>query len=628
MMAPALAPQRQLGRFHILDKIGEGGMGTVYLAEDDQQRRVALKVPRFNPDEDPELLRRFYREARAAARVEHPNVCPVFEVGQADGIHYLAMPYVEGTSLVRLSGAGRAWPPRQAVELVRRLALAAAALHEQAIVHRDLKPGNIIVRPDGDPILMDFGLARPVGGCAAGLTLPSSALTLAGTPVGTPAYMSPEQALGDANLGPAADIYSLGVILYELLVGQRPFDGPVAAVYAQILHSLPEPPSSLRPGLDAAVDGICLKALAKKPAERFGSMAAFAAALSRYLDRKRGEGRGARDEKSQKKQNGLSSLAPRPSPLAPARVVGVLLAGLVGGLLALDVPRSAGPARPPAKEITNSLGIRLVHIPPGHFLMGSPAGEEGRHNDEDEHVVTLSRPFYLGAHEVTVGQFAAFVAATGYKTEAERDRNGGCGYDVKGNHFVRNPSFHWRRPGWEQTDEHPAVNVSWNDAAAFCAWLSRKEGRTYELPSEAEWEYACRGDTLTRFATGEDAESLVGSANVADAAARARFPSWTTTRGSDGFVFTAPVGRFRPNAWGLFDMHGNVWEWCADWYGTYPRAALTDPRGPSQGPGKVLRGGSWFGSPRHCRAANRFHQPPSAANISFGFRVALRLPPR
>jgi formylglycine-generating enzyme required for sulfatase activity len=305
-------------------------------------------------------------------------------------------------------------------------------------------------------------------------------------------------------------------------------------------------------------------------------------------------------------------------------LAGLLLCGLVWALFLLDLPHPARPTRPPTSELTNSLGMKLRRIPPGTFLMGSPAGEDGRHDDEDLHDATISRAFFLGDREVTVGQFRAFVAATGYRTDAERDRNGGCAYDAKKSRFVRGTAYSWRNPGWEQTDDHSVVNVSWNDAVAFCAWLSRKEGGTYDLPTEAEWEYACRAGTLSRFATGEETESLLGAANVADASARRLFPSWTTTRGADGFVFTAPAGRFRPNAWGLYDMHGNVWEWCADWYGLYPRSAVRDPRGPSQGPGRILRGGSWFGSPRHCRSANRFHQPPSVSNVCFGFRVALR----
>ena len=131
-----------------------------------------------------------------------------------------------------------------------------------------------------------------------------------------------------------------------------------------------------------------------------------------------------------------------------------------------------------------------------------------------------------------------------------------------------NGKYSWRNAGFEQTDEHPVVNVSWNDAVAFCKWLSRKEGKTYRLPTEAEWEYACRAGTTTRYYSGDDPETLAKVGNVADATAKAKFANWKyTIKASDGYVFTAPVGQFTPNAFGLYDMHGNAWQWCADRYG-------------------------------------------------------------
>jgi len=167
------------------------------------------------------------------------------------------------------------------------------------------------------------------------------------------------------------------------------------------------------------------------------------------------------------------------------------------------------------------------------------------------------------------------------------------------------------------------VNVTWNDAVKFCEWLSRKEGKTYELPTEAEFEYACRAGTTTRFWTGEGAESLMGSANAADASAKKRFTDWETTEGDDGYVFTAPVGRFRPNPWGLYDMAGNVWEWCADGQREYGPEPVKDPRGPAEG-NRLLRGGSFFGNPKYCRSADRYQAAPETRNVNFGFRVALR----
>ena len=164
------------------------------------------------------------------------------------------------------------------------------------------------------------------------------------------------------------------------------------------------------------------------------------------------------------------------------------------------------------------------------------------------------------------------------------------------------------KPGFEQTDQHPVVNVSWNDAVAFAEWLSRKEGKTYRLPTEAEWEYACRAGTTTRYFCGDDAEGLaeVGKRRGWDGPGKVSRLD-VTIAARDGFVYTAPVGRYRPNAWGLHDMHGNVWEWCWDWYGADYYKALTRgrPAGPLEAADRVIRGGSWSSDPRHCRSADR-----------------------
>ena len=199
----------------------------------------------------------------------------------------------------------------------------------------------------------------------------------------------------------------------------------------------------------------------------------------------------------------------------------------------------------------------------------------------------ITKPFYLGTYHVTRGQFRQFVADTGYKTDAEKgEKPGAWGWNPDKKEFGFNEKYSWRNAGFEQTDEHPVVNVSWNDAVEFCKWLSRKEGKTYRLPTEAEWEYACRAGTTTRYYSGDDPETLAKVGNVADAAAKAKFPDWTwTIKANDGYVFTAPVGKFKPNAFGLYDMHGNAWQWCADWYGAeyYAKSPADDPTGPDSG---------------------------------------------
>ncbi len=275
--AAATLPE-QFGRYRIIRKLGQGGMGAVYLAHDTQlDRPVALKVPRFTPEDSPELLERFHREARAAATLRHPHICPVYDVGQIDGVHYLTMAYIEGRLMSELVRAGQPLPQPQAAALVRLLALALAHAHAHGVIHRDLKPANVMLNQDGDPAVMDFGLARQVN-------KEGERLTKSGVVMGTPAYMSPEQVEGDvAAMGPGCDVYSLGVILYELLTGRLPFTGSMAAVLGQIVSQPPERPSAFRPDLNPQLESIVMKAMAKKIGDRYRSMDEFAAALTGYL---------------------------------------------------------------------------------------------------------------------------------------------------------------------------------------------------------------------------------------------------------------------------------------------------------------------------------------------------------
>jgi formylglycine-generating enzyme required for sulfatase activity len=270
----------QFGRYKILKKLGGGGMGTVYLAHDTQlDRQVALKVPHFSADDDPEAVVRFQREGRAAATLHHPNICPVYDVGQLDGIHFLTMAYIAGTSLFRFTQVASKKPiaERQVAGVVRKLALALHEAHARGVVHRDLKPSNIMIDGRREPIVMDFGLARRG-------SRSDEQLTQAGSILGTPAYMAPEQVRGDVQaMGPSCDIYSLGVILYELLTGHQPFTGQLETVLYKAVHEEPPDPVEHRADLDPRLAAICLRAMAKRAENRFASMAEFAAALDDYL---------------------------------------------------------------------------------------------------------------------------------------------------------------------------------------------------------------------------------------------------------------------------------------------------------------------------------------------------------
>jgi len=269
----------EFGRYRILRPLGRGAMGTVYLADDTQLgRRVALKTPRFEEDDDGEILQRFYREARVAATLRHPNICPVYDVGDIGGVHYISMAYIEGRLLSSYIVPDDLQPERNVLLVVRKLAGALQEAHDRGIIHRDLKPGNVMVDERGEPIIMDFGLAHQASRES------QVRLTQFGMLVGSPAYMSPEQVHGDLEkIGPTTDQYSLGVMLYELLTGRLPFQGSLAAVLGQIVVKRPKPPGELRAGLDPRIEEVCLRMLAKSPRDRFPSMKAVADELGVIL---------------------------------------------------------------------------------------------------------------------------------------------------------------------------------------------------------------------------------------------------------------------------------------------------------------------------------------------------------
>jgi formylglycine-generating enzyme required for sulfatase activity len=533
-------------------------------------------------------------------------------------------------------------------------------LNEQHHVqHRDVKPANFLL-VGGCVKVADYGLAK---------LLEHTVST--GTGSMTPAYAAPE--FFHNQVSRWSDQYSLAATYCQLRGNRLPFEGSIAAIMAGHLTRPPDLsmlPEAERPAV--------ARALAKKPEERWPSCRAFVEALGAGMPEPRAprppavrarpaapagtptsepaperpaKPRPPERTAPQRAGPAKQQHAPRPerddespstfkNPLAPkprraslrerddrvaphwsvwpwAVLVALGVLVVFGMGLALLVrsggkPRDTSRAEPsvppeqakaaepkpptpaaPDKEITNSIGMKLVRIPAGTFLMGSPEDDtDALDNEKPRHAVKITQDFYLGKYEVTRGQFRRFVEEAGYKTTQEQ---------VNGGNTWKENQF------YSQTDEHPVVWVDWNDARAFCNWLTKKEDRQYRLPTEAEWEYSCRTGTKSKWHNGDDPEKL---ADVA------RFGKHL----ADG---TSPVGQYRPNRFGLYDMHGNVWEWCEDWYDEryYQNRPTTDPAGPATGSFRVIRGGSYFRAPRYCRAAHRHWFAPYTSGGPLGFRV-------
>ncbi|GEM_PF-1476964 len=304
--------------YEILGEIAQGGMGIVYKARRvDLDRMVALKVMIAGEHATTEMLERFHLEAKAAARLEHPNIVRIFEVGAEGARHFFTMAYIEGKPLSNLIRQGEV-SPRRAMEITRKIALALAYAHAQGILHRDVKPSNILIDPAGEPHLADFGLAKDVAG--GGITAPGATL-------GTPAYASPEQLEGDqTQVGPRTDVYSLGATLYEMLTGRSPFVGDSALeVIARVLYEELEPPRKVNPKIQPDIETICLKAMEKDVDRRYAGAAELAADIGRYLD---GEPISARPTSWIGRHVHRARRSPRALIAAAGAVLVVLLCGI------------------------------------------------------------------------------------------------------------------------------------------------------------------------------------------------------------------------------------------------------------------------------------------------------------
>lgn len=276
----AAACPKTIGRFRILQELGAGTNGRVFLAHDPKlDREVAIKVPHPDRLKSQRDIERFLHATRAAAQLRHENICPIYEINDVPGEYFLVMAYIKGKSLSHYLAGDRALPIRQSVLLTRQIALAMTEPHQKGILHRDLKPDNIqFDEQRRQPVIMDFGLAH--------FEIPNSPrLTHDGQLLGTPYYMSPEQAVGHSeDVGPAADLYSLGVMLYQMLTGQRPITGRTVGEVLRNIHTQePIPPGQHRAEIDQKLNDLCLKAIAKRSQDRFASMSEFANRLTNYL---------------------------------------------------------------------------------------------------------------------------------------------------------------------------------------------------------------------------------------------------------------------------------------------------------------------------------------------------------
>ncbi|MBL8265948.1 bifunctional serine/threonine-protein kinase/formylglycine-generating enzyme family protein [Steroidobacter sp.] len=588
------------GRFKLVELVGEGGMSRVFKAIDlrrvearSQNPFLAVKVLTVPSDHFLATIQTLDREAHKLQSLTHPNIVRVIDVDRDGATVFMTMEFLSGASLLEtLRRAGGAGLPReQAQAVVDGIAEALEFAHRMGIVHGDLKPGNVILTESGEVKVIDFGIARffkrpfdpPAEPMAVGL-VPDNEQDWETVNALTPPYASPEM-LQDREPDPRDDIYALACIAYELLTGAHPFKG------------------------NASLEAHAAKlAVAAHPAVSATQLKAIAHGLQFDRQRRTGSAHGFADE--------FAGVRPRSSRWLP--ITGAAVAVLVLAVLAwLYFVRDAATPTQPVAKLTDGQLFRdcptcplMSVLPAGKFIQGSAAEAA----EQPPHPVAIARPIAFGTREVTIGEFREFAEDTDWQAQ-------GC--QVYDGEWRARSDVNWNSVDEAHTALHPVSCVSWDDATAYAAWLSKKSGQAYRLPSASEWEYAASAGTAPATPLGADLETACKVANVADEAGAERYPGWNALGCNDRFVQSAPVASFAPNAFGLHDMLGNVFEWVEDcWNPTYAGApANGSARADGDCALREMRGGSWFTSPDYLRASYRNHFEREYRSSSVGFRV-------
>jgi len=564
-------PYAEIDGYTIIGEIERGGQAVVFKAiQEATGRKMAIKILPGGAFTSSRHRVRFDREAAILANLDHPNIVSIIDRGRtADGSFFMVMPFIQGYDLDEYLVHCRQEDPDGVARVLRvfeKIADALGQAHAKEVVHRDLKPSNIRVDDRGEPHVLDFGLARPLRN-AVGQNWRVYTITEQGQVIGSIPWASPEQAAGQ-DLDVRSDVYSLGVMLYEAIAGALPYSvvGPLRHVLDNIQRTTPVPPSRRsrwrRSKLDAAADGVVLKALAKSPNDRYASAVELAADLGNCL-----AGRPTRAVLRDTRRR------LRAGVLLTFFLTAILVSG---GWYTFSKWQSTTVFELP--QHVNTLGMKFVRIPDGAYLIGSPPGEEGHDRSERLREVPNLGGFYISVTEITRKQYRDIMSE--------------------------------RSEGSAVHDENlPASDVSWEEAVAFCERLGRREGCTYRLPTESEWECACRAGTKGTFAGSGHLDQM----------------GWFSANAGGR---PHEVARKTPNQWGLYDMHGNVAEWCSD---PYPGGAVSDDSPSSTSPNgntrRVVRGGSFEQDRTACRSAHREGWAQQAKLHQVGFRIVWVKPP-